>query len=140
MKHFFVLMFFLLLALNALQAQSHPYPYKVVFDLTSKDSLDHKAVLRWIDEIFKIEPKAEVEVVMYAKGLEMVMPEKSVVTGDAETAMNNPNISFKVCEIAMKNNKVVKNQLLPKAQTVPDGIYEIVTKQKEGWVYIKVSH
>ena len=26
-------------------------PYKVVFDLTSRDSLDQKAVLRWIGEI-----------------------------------------------------------------------------------------
>ena len=31
-------------------------------------------------------------------------------------------------------------QLLPGVQTVPDGIYEIVSKQQEHWGYIKVMH
>ena len=140
MKRCIMFLFFSLCMCGTLFAQSHPYPYRVVFDLTSKDSLDHKAVVRWISEIYAQEPKAEVEVVMYAKGLEMVMPERSVVTGGVEAAMHNPNVSFRVCEIAMKNNNVLKSQLLPKVQTVPDGIYEIVSKQKEGWAYIKVSH
>jgi hypothetical protein len=40
----------------------------------------------------------------------------------------------------MKSQKVDVSQLLPGVQTVPDGIYEIITKQKEGWGYIKASH
>ena len=31
--------------------------YKVVFDLTSKDSVDQKAVIRWLNEIFYISCK-----------------------------------------------------------------------------------
>ncbi len=74
MKRFILTSYLMLLTVNAVFAQSQPY--RVVFDLTSKDSLDHKAVIRWIREISKPNPKVEVEVVMYAKGLEMVMPEK----------------------------------------------------------------
>jgi hypothetical protein len=55
-------------------------------------------------------------------------------------AMKNPNTTFAVCEVAMKNNKVERNQLFPGVKTVPDGIYEIITKQREGWGYIKVMH
>jgi intracellular sulfur oxidation DsrE/DsrF family protein len=40
----------------------------------------------------------------------------------------------------MKANSVDITQLVPGVQTVPDGIYEIITKQREGWGYIKVSH
>jgi len=54
--------------------------------------------------------------------------------------MKNPNVAFKVCAIALKNNNVDKSQLLPGVQTVPDGIYEIVSKQQEHWGYIKVVH
>ena len=52
--------------------------------------------------------------------------------------MGNPRVSFKVCEIAMKNQNVAKSQLLPTVMTVPDGIGEIVSKQNQGWGYIKV--
>jgi intracellular sulfur oxidation DsrE/DsrF family protein len=115
-------------------------PYKVVFDLTSRDSLDQKAVMRWVSEISAANPKAQLEVVMYAKGFEMVMPEKSTVLGQVREALKNPNVKFKACEVALKNNNVEKRQLLQEVQTVPDGIYEIISKQHEGWGYIKVMH
>src|SRR5574341_163434 len=83
--------------------------YRVVFDLTSRDSLEQKAVMRWVREISASNPAAELEVVMYAKGLEMVMPEKSTVAADVKEAIKNPNVTFAVCETAMKNNKVEKS-------------------------------
>lgn len=115
-----------------------PEPYRVVFDLTSRDSLDQTAVLRWIREIGASSPNAQMEVVMYGKGLDIVMPERSVGSADVQKAIQNPNVSFKVCAIAMKNNKIEKSQLFPGVQIVPDGIYEIVSKQQEHWGYIKV--
>ena len=117
-----------------------PQPYRVVFDLTSRDTLDHKAVMRWIKEVSTVSPKAELEVVMYGKGFELVMPERSAFSAEVKEALKNPNVSFKVCAIALRNNQVEKSQLLPGVQTVPDGIYEIVSKQQQHWGYIKVVH
>jgi intracellular sulfur oxidation DsrE/DsrF family protein len=115
-------------------------PYRVVFDLTSRDSLDQKAVMRWIREISASNPKAELEVVMYGKGFELVMPERTTLLSEVQGAAKNPNVKFKVCEIAMKNNQIEKTQLIPEVETVPDGIHEIVMKQQDGWGYIKVGH
>ena len=116
------------------------HPYRVTFDLTSRDSLDQKAVVRWIREVTTSSPKAQIEVVMYGKGFEIVMPAKSTVIADVEAAMKNPNVSFKVCEIAMKNNQLDKSMFVAGTQTVPDGIHELTMKQQENWGYIKVSH
>ena len=138
MKHVLFVMCLLLASFGIVGAQTPPY--KVVFDLTSRDSLDQKAVMRWIREISSANPKAEMEVVMYAKGFELVMPEKSAFIADVKESIKNPNVSFKVCEIAMKNNKVDKSQLLSGVKTVQDGIYEIISKQQEHWGYIKVMH
>ena len=118
--------------------QSHPY--RVVFDLTSRDTLDQKAVLRWLKEVSTSAPDAKMEVVMYAKGFELVMPERSLFAAEVKEALKNPNIAFRVCAIALKNNSVEKSQLLPGVQTVPDGIHEIVMKQQADWGYIKVVH
>ncbi len=117
-----------------------PQPYRVAFDLTSRDSLDQKAVVRWIREVSTSSPDAEMEVVMYGKGFELVMPDRSAFLADVQTAMKNPKVSFKVCAIAMKNNGIEKSQMLSGVQVVPDGIHELVMRQQENWGYIKVSH
>ena len=138
MKSFLYVLACMLVSMGIVRAQESSY--KVVFDLTSKDTLDQKAVMRWLDEIISSNPAATMEVVMYGKGYELVMPEKSGYINQVKESMKNPNISFKVCQVAMKNNKIDKSQLLPGVQTVPDGIYEIISKQQKQWGYIKVSH
>ena len=127
-----------LLSLGFVRAQRQPY--RVVFDLTSRDSLEQKAVLRWLKEVGTSSPDAQMEVVMYAKGFDLVMPERSAYIADVKEAMKSPNVTFKVCAIALKNNNVDKSQLLPGVQTVPDGIHELVMKQQDNWGYIKVMH
>ena len=119
--------------------QSQQQPYRVVFDLTSRDTLDQKAVLRWIREVGTSSPKAQMEVVMYAKGFELVMPDRSAFINDVKEALKNPNVSFKVCEIAMKNNQLDKSMFITGTQTVPDGIRELTEKQQDHWGYIKAS-
>jgi intracellular sulfur oxidation DsrE/DsrF family protein len=127
-----------LLSLGFVRAK--PQPYRVVFDLTSRDSLEQKAVLRWLREVSTSSPNAQMEVVMYAKGFEIVMPERSAYIAEVKEAMKNPNVTFTVCAIALKNNNVQMSQLLPGVKSVPDGIYEIVSKQQDNWGYIKVMH
>jgi intracellular sulfur oxidation DsrE/DsrF family protein len=127
-----------LLSLGFVDRQAQ-HPYRVAFDLTSRDSLDQKAVVRWIREVTTASPNAQIEVVMYGKGFELVMPTKSTVIKDVETALKNPNVSFKVCEIAMKNNQLDKTMFVAGTQTVPDGIRELTEKQQDNWGYIKAS-
>ena len=138
-------MLFVLLAMTSLtmavaRAQSTPKPYKVVFDLTSADQTDQRAVLRWIKEVSGANPKTEMEVVMYARGLDLVVSGKSTMAPEVAEAMKSARVTFSVCAIAMKNQQVDNSRLLPNVQVVPDGIGELVAKQRAGWGYIKVSH
>lgn len=114
--------------------------YRVVFDVTSRDTLEQRAVLRWLKEVGTSSPDAQMEVVMYGKGFELVMPDRSQYVNEVKEAMKNPNVSFRVCAIALRNNNVDKSQLIAGVQTVPDGIHEIVMKQQANWGYIKVMH
>ena len=120
------------------QSSSSPQPYKVVFDLTTDDPQDQTAVLRWLREVASVNPQSEMEVVMYGRGLALVVSGRSALTDEVKQAIGRPHVSFKVCEIAMRNQKVDKSQLLPNVSTVPDAFGEIVARQKDGWGYIKV--
>src|SRR5579863_4570357 len=87
------------------QTPAQPKPYKVVFDLTSSDPLDQRAVIRWINEINSVNPKTEMEVVMYARGLDLVVSGKSAMAEDVAKAMSDKGAKFDVCAIAMKNQQ-----------------------------------
>ncbi len=137
MKKIILLSAALLMLLNLSFAQK--VPYNVVFDVTSKDTVVHQMVMRWVKEILKADPGANIEVVFYGKSLDMITKDRSVVADTLVKYAAVKNVSFRVCEVAMKNNNIEKSQLLDGVGTVPDGIYEIISKQHQGWGYIKAS-
>lgn len=127
----------LLLTTSFLQAQT--VPYNVVFDLTSKDTNDHKSLVRWINGISQERPDAKLEVVLYGQSLDMVRKGKSSVAPALAQWQQNKNIAVKVCAAAMKRHNIDAAELLPGVSVVPDGIYEILLRQKDGWAYIKAA-
>ena len=137
MKQIFFLSAVVLCSVTQLSAQVKDY--KVVFDITTKDTNVHKAVIRWCNEIMNAEPNAKLEVVYYGQSLEMITQGKSVVANDVARLINEKKVSFAVCAAAMKRWNIDKSNLLPGVGTVPDGIYEILQKQREGYGYIKAS-
>ena len=134
----YIVLFSAMFLLPCSQLFAQAPPYHVVFDVTTKDTNTHKAVIKWCTEILNADPKAKIEVVYYAQSLEMITQGKSVV-GAEVSALAGKNVSFKVCAVAMKKWNIDKSQLLPGVVMVADGIYEILLKQKEGYAYIKAS-
>lgn len=136
-----LLFMLLLLGATTLKAQITDYKdYKVVFDMTSKDTASHRTVIRQAGGIAKANPSAQLEVVIYSQALDMVLKDKSTVTSSIEDMIKNKQATFKVCAATMKRHNIDSTQLIPGVQIVPDGIYEIITKQREGWGYIKVAN
>jgi len=137
MKRYFLIVTLILLAAGQINAQVKDY--RIVFDITTKDTNVHKAVIRWCNEIKTAYPDAQLEVVYYGQSLEMITQGKSVVANEVSRLATEKNVSFKVCAVAMKRWNIDTSQLLPGVATVPDGIYEILQKQREGYGYIKAG-
>jgi uncharacterized protein len=137
MKKYFL---FMLFGGYALMASSQTKPVKILFDVTSKDSLTHQAVMRHVKGMASAYGDSQFEVVVYGGALQMFMKDKSTVGKSIAELASNKNVSFAVCAVTMKRHNVDKSQLLPGVVVVADAILEIVTKQGEGWGYIKESH
>lgn len=134
-KHILLSAFLMCFGWLSAQQKTH----NIVFDMTSSDTVDHKSVIRWVDEMSKSYPDIQLEVVFYGQSLGMIQKEKSIVSEQVTRLAQNKNVRFRVCEQAMKRQQVDKSQLLPGVQTVPDGIYEIIQREAEGWGYIKAA-
>ena len=133
-KHIFTLSLFTLLSFFS-WAQTKPV--RIVFDVTNNDTLTHATALRHANSEAKEHPDGRFEIVIYSSSLDMVVTGKSTVAPAVQELMTRKNASIKVCEVTMKRHNVVKSQLLPGVETVPDGIIEIIERQREGWGYIK---
>ena len=114
--------------------------YKVVYDMSSKDTVNQQAVTREIGLITDASPDAKLEVVIYGQGLDLAVKGRSAQQAAVQKLIAGNKASFKVCAMTLKRNNIDKDQLVPGVEIVPDGIYEIVSKQQDGWGYIKVGH
>lgn len=127
----------LALQMAVLAAAAQTNPVKIIFDITSKDTLAHQGALRHVAMMAKAYPQSTFELVVYGSALPMLVKGQSTVEKDLIPLAGNKNVSFKVCSATMKRYNVDKNQLITGVEVVPDAIMEIVTKQGEGWGYIK---
>lgn len=137
MKRILLSVIFLVTCYHFTKAQD--IPYRVVFDVTSDDTIVHQMVVRWVDGIITSDPEAEVIVVFYAKALGMVLKDKSVVSDAVVKLSSAKQVRFEVCEMSLKRHNLDKSLLLDGVTTVPDAIYEIISRQHDGWGYIKAA-
>ena len=133
----YVLMIALVLG-GFLQAQENPI--KVVFDVTSSDPSTHSSTVRHVKMMSKAYPDSEFEIVGYSGSLDMFLAEKSTVKEDMEMLLQNKNVSVRVCAATMERHEATQEDLIVGVEPVPDGIMEIITKQQQGWGYIKEAH
>jgi len=136
MKNLIILPLLLLVFNTWAQSQA----VKIVFDITSQEEAAHQSTMRHVKMMAAAYPESEFEVVVYGGALPMVLKDVSSVAEDILQFEGNKNVSIKVCEGTMQRHQVDAAQLLPGVTPVADGILEIVTKQAEGWGYIKETH
>ena len=129
-----------LLFITTSQLFAQTKPYNVVFDLTTNDTATHQRVIRWINGIITSYPDAKIEVVFYGKALPMIESNQSSVENDVKRLAAGKNVVFTACEQAMKVHNIDKTMLIPGVKTVPDAIYELISKQADGFGYIKVTN
>ena len=134
MKTYITLIIALVVSITAFAQEK---PVKIVFDVTSSDTLVHQAAVRHVKFMSQAYPESEFEVVMYSGSIDMVLKEKSSVAVDLEALASKENISFVICQGTMKRHNINDSEIIPGVTSVPDGILEIIQKQAEGWGYIK---
>ena len=137
-----ILLFISSIALNAQtktsqQAKDSYNGLKIVFQLTTSDTLVHQNLMNQLKYYWSVAPDTKFEVVCHSGGLNMLV-KKTCVIQDQIKMYADKGVSFLACEFAMKKRGITKDQLVDGAETVLSGVLEIAKKQQEGWSYIKL--
>lgn len=112
-------------------------PLKIVFQLSTADTLIHQTFMSQLKNYFSVSPELKVEVVCHGGGINFLLKESSVVQEQIKL-FSQKGVKFVACEFTMAKRKITKNQLVAEAGTVTSGVLEIARKQQEGWSYIKL--
>jgi uncharacterized protein len=112
--------------------------YKIVFQLTSNDTLVQKALIKQVNNALTAAPKSSIEVVCHNNGITFLQISKSLSAEGIKT-LKAKGVVFSACENTMADRKIAKTDILPEAVFVPSGIIEIADKQLSGWAYLKAG-
>lgn len=118
-------------------AMAQTEPIKVVFDVTSSNPDVQKTAAKHLRLMAEAYPESEFELVIYSGAYKLVDKKSSVAGETLSEIVKKDNVSIVICQQTMKRHEMTMNDLIPGVGSVPDGIYEIIMKQKEGWGYIK---
>lgn len=113
--------------------------HKIIFQLTSGDSLVHKQLMKQFNNILSVAPGTQIEVVCHGAGMDMLIKGKTLVE-DKINLLAKRGVVFNACEFSIKERKIDRASILGIAGYVPAGILEIVSKQEKGWSYIKAGN
>ena len=113
--------------------------HKIVMQFTVGDSTEQASIVGQVGNIRNIWPNAQIEVVCHSSGLDLLMNSKSKVSKTVAD-LNSKGVIFAACNNTMKRRNLKKEDLLPESIVVPSAMVEIVTKQEEGWSYLKGAH
>lgn len=110
--------------------------HRIVFQITTDDTLAHKALMKQLNNILTVSPDTNIEVVCHGPGLSMLVLGKTTVQEKIQQ-MKMKGVAFVACEFSMNERNVSRDKIIPEAGFVKAGIIEIVSKQEKGWSYIK---
>lgn len=141
-KYITIFISLLFLSLENISAQTKKVSkpeHRIIFQLTSGDTTSHKQLMKQCNNILSVSPTTQIEVVCHGAGLDMLVSGKTIVE-DKINALTEKGVVFNACEFSIKERKVERTSIISKAGFVPAGIIEIVSKQEQGWSYIKAGN
>ena len=128
---------FLATELNAQTKNKQVLSQKVVIQLSSADTLVYKSLVKQLNNMQKAFNKITIEVVTHGPGIEF-LSKKSTLQNSIR-ALNQQGIAFLVCQNTLTEKNVSPAELLDLVKIIPSGLAHLITRQSEGWSYIKAG-
>lgn len=112
--------------------------HHVIMQVSRFDGEEQPVIVSQIKNLLKSLPNARVTVAFHSRGLPVIVAKESMVASDVD-ALVKRGVIFVACENTMEKKEISKEDLLPGVTTVPSVIAELVLKQEQGWIYVKIG-
>src|SRR5687768_8390610 len=109
----------------------------VVFQLSNNDTFVQKSLIRQLNNVLKAIEEINIEVVTHGYGIDLLL--KNTTFENSIIALHDQGVTFVVCKNTLDQQKISEKALLEFAAVAPSGLAHVITRQSEGWSYIKAS-
>lgn len=118
-------------------AQSQAKKNQAVFQVSDADPQKWNLTLNNVKNVIEElgAEKVDLEIVVYGPGIGMLKADSPVGKRIAEALKSG--VKVVACENTMKGQNLVYADMLPEIGYVPAGVVELITKQREGYSYIR---
>ena len=112
-------------------------PLKVVFQVSDSDPAKWNLALNNARNVQQDlgSDKVAVEIVAYGPGIGMLKMDS--VAGPRVAEAMASGTSVVACENTMRNQKITREDMLPRISCVAAGVVQLMLRQKEGYAYIR---
>ena len=128
----------LALAAPAVHAQAAKQkPYRLVLQVSDADPAKWGLALNNASNVqaeFGAD-NVDVEIVAYGPGIGMF--KKDAPVGGRIASAIKSGVRMAACQNTMRAMKLAPTDMLPDLQYVPSGVGELLTKQQQGWAYVR---
>jgi intracellular sulfur oxidation DsrE/DsrF family protein len=125
-----------LISVLAIHAQTTQPPTKIVFQMSSPDTLVHKSLMKQLNNILSVAPQTKIKVVCHGPGIYVLVPDHSIATQAIER-LRLKGVEFIACEFSIEERKISSDKMLQGISYTKAGILEVARLQDEQWRYIK---
>lgn len=110
--------------------------HKVVIQLSTPDTAAHRALTKQLNNLTSIWKNADVIVVVHNRAISMLQKEKTNLIAEIKN-LSGRGVKFMACEFTMQQLKISKDEIVENALYTPYGLVEIITRQENGYAYLK---
>lgn len=137
-----------LLPLTAMTAESDKpasaLSHKVIFEVTSDGPEKWQGALRNVENAQKSlgASAGKLVVVTHGQGLGLLLAKNAAEHPEMKEKLlklHTSGVVLAACENTMRRDKVEKKDLVEQATTVASGVGEVIRRQGDGYVYIKIG-
>ncbi|MBO9729881.1 MAG: DsrE family protein [Chitinophaga sp.] len=113
---------------------------QVVFQITSGEQEVQLAMLGQLHNLLQqaaaTETRIVVEVVVHGQAWNLLLKEGNPLAEKVQSLQDRA-VKFLICRNTLNSRQLQITQMLPLTGEVPAGIFHLISRQQEGWAYIR---
>lgn len=118
------------------QGSSSTGKERLVIQVSSPDTKLWNQALNYVDNLRELYGHDKVEIELVALGLGLGVLKLDSTQGPRVADGLKLGVHFSACEVTMRRQKLLREDMLPAISYVPAGLGQIIKRQREGWAYI----
>lgn len=118
------------------QVTRRPGKERVVIQVSTPEQRLWNQALNYLENLTEIYGASNVELEIVALGLGIGVLKLESTQGPRVADALKAGVHVNACEVTMRKQKLVREDMLPGIGYVPAGLGQIIKRQREGWAYI----